>query len=199
MNETTSLKLKELFDYIRSFQQENGFPPTVREIQAHFSIKSTASVAYYLKQLEAENLIRRSKQKKRCIEVVGEAKVNQIPILGEIAAGLPILAVENIDSYFPLPDGFFGKGNSPLFMLRVRGNSMIDIDIHDGDYVIIRRQETADNGDIAAVLIENEVTLKRFYKESNYFRLHPENKDMEDIITEKADILGILVGLMRRY
>ena len=198
MKENTSLKIKELFDYIRSFQQENGFPPTVREIQSHFGIKSTASVAYYLKQLESENLIRKSKQKKRCIEVVGETRVDQVPLLGEIAAGTPILAVENIDSYFPLPDGFFGKG-APLFMLQVRGNSMIDVGIENGDYVIIRRQETANNGEIAAVMIDSEVTLKRFYKENNRYRLHPENRDMEDIITDSAEILGVLVGLMRRY
>ena len=158
MNEKTSLKIKELFDYIRSFQKDNGFPPTVREIQNRFGIKSTASVAYYLKQLEAENLIRKSKQKKRCIEVVGEMKANQVPVLGEIAAGTPILAVENIDSYMPLPDGFFGTG-APIFMLQVRGNSMIEAGINNGDFVVIRRQETAENGEIAAVLIENEVTL----------------------------------------
>ena len=198
MNEKTSLKLKELFDYIRDFSQQNGFPPTVREIQGRFGIKSTASVAYYLKQLEAENLIRRSKQKKRCIEVVGEVKANQVPLLGEIAAGTPILAVENIDSYMPLPDGFFGS-NAPLFMLKVCGNSMIDAGIHNDDYVVIRRQEIAENGEIAAVMIDGDVTLKRFYKEKNRYRLHPENKDMDDIITDKAEILGVLVGLLRRY
>ena len=198
MIEKTKLLLKDLFEYIRDFSQKNGYPPTVREIQARFGIKSTASVAYYLKQLEADNLIRRSKQKKRCIEVVGETKPNQVPLLGEIAAGTPILAVENIDSYIPLPDGFFGT-NSPLFMLQVRGNSMIDAGINDGDYVIIRKQETAENGEIAAVLIDNEVTLKRFYKEKDRFRLHPENKLLNDIIVESADILGVLVGLLRRY
>ena len=170
----------------------------MREIQAHFGIKSTASVAYYLKQLENDNLIRHSKQKNRSIEVVGETKANQVPVLGEIAAGTPILAVENIDSYMPLPDGFFGA-NAPLFMLQVRGNSMIEAGINNGDYVVIRKQETADNGEIAAVMIDNEVTLKRFYKEKSTFRLHPENKDMEDIFTESADILGVLVGLLRRY
>ena len=149
-------------------------------------------------QLEEENLIRRSKQKKRCIEIVGEVKANQVPVVGEIAAGTPILAVENIETYMPLPDGFFGA-NAPLFMLQVRGNSMIDAGINNGDYVVIRKQETAENGEIAAVMIDNEVTLKRFYKENDYFRLHPENRDMEDIITENADILGILVGLLRRY
>ena len=121
-------KLKELYDYIRNFQRENRFPPTVREIQTHFGIKSTASVSYYLKQLEANGLIRHSKQKKRCIEVVGESKVEQVPLLGDIAAGTPILAVENIDSYVPLPEGFFGKGGT-LFMLRVRGTSMIEVGI----------------------------------------------------------------------
>jgi len=191
-------KLKELYDYIRIFQRENRFPPTVREIQTHFGIKSTASVSYYLKQLEANGLIRHSKQKKRCIEVVGESKVEQVPLLGDIAAGTPILAVENIDSYVPLPEGFFGKGGT-LFMLRVRGTSMIEVGIGDGDFVIIRSQETAENGEIAAVLIENEVTLKRFYKEKDHFVLHPENKTMSDIITDNAVILGVLVGLVRRY
>lgn len=198
MNEKTSIILKELYDFIREFSQKNGFPPTVREIQTRFAIKSTASVAYYLRLLENENLIRRSRQKKRCLEVVGEIKANQVPLLGEIAAGTPILAVENIDSYVPLPDGFFGT-NSSLFMLQVRGNSMIDAGINNGDFVVIRRQETAENGEIAAVLIDNEVTLKRFYKESDYFRLHPENEDLEDIITERAEILGVMVGLLRRY
>ena len=198
MSEKTALFLKELYDHIRDFSQSNGYPPTVREIQAHFGIKSTASVAYYLKQLENDNLIRHSKQKNRSIEVVGETKANQVPVLGEIAAGTPILAVENIDSYMPLPDGFFGA-NAPLFMLQVRGNSMIEAGINNGDYVVIRKQETADNGEIAAVMIDNEVTLKRFYKEKSTFRLHPENKDMEDIFTESADILGVLVGLLRRY
>ena len=198
MNQKTTLKVKELFDFIRNFQQNSGFPPTVREIQTRFGIKSTASVAYYLKQLEAENLIRRSKKKKRCIEVVGEIKANQVPVLGDIAAGTPILAVENIDSYMPLPEGFFGSG-APLFMLRVRGNSMIEAGINNDDFVVIRRQETAENGEIAAVLIDNEVTLKRFYKENRCFRLHPENSEMEDIITEKAVILGVLVGLLRKY
>ena len=170
----------------------------MREIQSHFGIKSTASVSYYLKQLEAEGLIRHSKQKKRCIEVVGETKVEQIPLLGDIAAGTPILAVENIDSYVPLPDGFFGKGGE-MFMLQVRGKSMIEVGIDDGDYVIIRSQETAENGEIAAVLIDNDVTLKRFYKEKDRFVLHPENRSMSDIITDHAVVLGVLVGLMRRY
>lgn len=192
------VKIQELYDYIKSFQIENGYPPTVREIQNRFSIKSTASVAYYLAQLESQNLIKRSKLKNRSIEIVGEPKRCEVPLLGDIAAGEPLLAVENIDSYFPMPDGFFGKG-SDLFMLRIRGKSMIDIGINDGDYVVIRRQETAENGEIAAVLIDNEATLKRFYKENGFFRLHPENADMSDIITDRADILGVLVGLLRRY
>ena len=198
MKTSTTEKIKELYDYILSFQRENHFPPTVREIQTHFGIKSTASVSYYLKQLEIEGLIRHSKQKNRSIEIVGESKIEQIPLLGEIAAGLPILAVENVDSYIPLPDGFFGKGGS-LFMLQVRGKSMIEVGIDDGDYVIIRSQETAENGEIAAVMIENEVTLKRFYKEKDRFVLHPENKTMSDIIVDNAIILGVLVGLLRRY
>ena len=184
--------------YIGMFRNENGYPPTVREIQRQFAIKSTASVAYYLKQLESQNLIRRSKLKNRSIEIVGESKRCEVPLLGDIAAGAPLLAVENVDSYFPMPEGFFGKG-SELFMLRIRGSSMIEIGINDGDFVVIRRQETAENGEIAAVLIDNEATLKRFYKEKDYYRLHPENSEMSDIITDRAIILGILVGLVRRY
>jgi len=198
MNRSTSLKLQELYDFIKGFQRENGYPPTVREIQRRFSIKSTASVSYYLKLLEADQLIKRSKQKNRCIEIVGENKACEVPLVGEIAAGLPLLATENIDSYFPLPDGFFGKG-AELFMLQVRGESMIDIGIKNGDFVVIRKQDTAENGEIAAVLIDCEATLKRFYKESDYFRLKPENSAMDDIITRNAEILGILVGLIRRY
>jgi len=198
MKESTSVLLQDLFDYIKAFQRENGFPPTVREIQHRFSIKSTASVAYYLKQLELDNLIRRTKQKKRCIEIVGESKSESIPLVGDIAAGTPILAVENIDAYLPLPEEFFCKGGE-LFMLQVHGESMIEVGIHDKDYVIIRRQNTAENGEIAAVMIENEVTLKRFYRENGFFRLKPENASMSDIIIKNADILGILVGLIRRY
>lgn len=198
MNELTLQKIQELYDFIKAFQLENGYPPTVREIQKKFAIKSTASVFYYLKQLESRDLIRRSKLKNRSIELVGEPKRCEVPVLGDIAAGAPLLAVENVDSYFPMPDGFFGKG-SDLFMLRIRGSSMIEIGINDGDFVVIRRQETAENGEIAAVLIENEATLKRFYKEKDHYRLHPENSEMSDIITDKATILGILVGLIRRY
>lgn len=198
MNASTMQKIQEFYEYIKAFQLENGYPPTVREIQNQFSIKSTASVAFYLRHLESENLIRRSKLKNRSIEIVGESKRCEVPLLGDIAAGAPLLAVENVDSYFPMPEGFFGKG-SELFMLRIRGTSMIEIGINDGDFVVIRRQETAENGEIAAVLIENEATLKRFYKEKNHYRLHPENSEMSDIITDNAVILGILVGLVRRY
>ena len=198
MNESTNRKLRELYDYIKAFQLENGFPPTVREIQKKFGIKSTASVFYYLKQLENQNLIRKSKLKNRSIEIVGESKRCEVPLLGDIAAGAPLLAVENVDSYFPMLDGFFGKG-SELFMLKIRGTSMIEIGINDGDFVVIRRQETAENGEIAAVLIENDATLKRFYKEKDHYRLHPENSEMSDIITNEAVILGVLVGLVRRY
>ena len=198
MKDATNLKVKELYDFIKAFQRENGYPPTVREIQRNFSIRSTASVSYYLALLEKDGLIRRSKQKNRSIEIVGESKACDVPLVGDIAAGVPILATENIDSYFPLPDGYFGKG-AELFLLKIRGSSMIDVGIQNGDIVVIRRQETAENGEIAAVLIENEATLKRFYKENGHFRLKPENSAMDDIITENAEILGVLVGLIRRY
>jgi len=198
MSKKLSIKIEELFDYIKAFQRENGYPPTVREIQRNFGIKSTASVSYYLRILEQDGLIKRLKQKNRCIEVISDSKSCEIPLVGEIAAGTPLLATQNIDSYFPLPDGFFGKG-AELFMLQIRGESMIDIGINNGDLVVIRRQNTAENGEIAAVLIDDEATLKRFYKEKDYFRLKPENAAMQDIITKKAEILGVLVGLIRRY
>jgi len=198
MSKKLSIKIEELFDYIKAFQRENGYPPTVREIQRNFGIKSTASVSYYLRILEQDGLIKRLKQKNRCIEVISDSKSCEIPLVGEIAAGTPLLATQNIDSYFPLPDGFFGKG-AELFMLQIRGESMIDIGINNGDLVVIRRQNTAENGVIAAVLIDDEATLKRFYKEKDYFRLKPENAAMQDIITKKAEILGVLVGLIRRY
>ena len=198
MKDSTNDKLQELYDYIRTFSRDKGYPPTVREIQHRFGIKSTASVSYYLRLLDENHLIKRSKQKNRAIEIVGETHACDVPLVGEIAAGVPLLATQNIDSYFPLPDGFFGKG-AELFMLQIRGESMIDVGIHNGDLVIIRRQNTAENGEIAAVLIDNDATLKRFYRENGYFRLKPENSAMRDIITDRAEILGVLVGLIRRY
>ena len=198
MKDKTNLKLQELFEYIKSFRQSNGYPPTVREIQYNFGIRSTASVSYYLKLLEYEGLIKRSGRKNRSIELVGESRHCEIPLLGDIAAGTPILAAENVDAYFPFAEGYFGKG-AELFMLKIKGNSMIDVGINDGDLVVIRRQNTAENGEIAAVLIDNESTLKRFYRESDHFRLKPENSAMDDIITDRAEILGVLTGLIRKY
>ena len=198
MKDKIKVKVQEIYQFIQTFQRENGYPPTVREIQHSIGIKSTASVSLYLSILEQEGLIKRSKQKNRSIELVEDNRSCEIPLVGEIAAGTPLLATENIDSYFPFPDGFFGKG-AQLFMLQVRGDSMINVGINNGDHVIIRKQDTCENGEIAAVLIENEATLKRFYKEKDHFRLKPENATMQDIITKKAVILGVLVGLIRRY
>ena len=198
MKDKIAVKVQAILEYIRAFYRDNGYPPTVREIQRSVGIRSTASVSYYLSLLEQEGLIKRSKQKNRAIEPVADSRSCEVPLVGEIAAGTPLLATENIDAYFPLPDGFFGKG-ADLFMLQVRGESMIEVGINNGDFVIIRKQRTAENGEIAAVLIDDEATLKRFYKEKDHFRLHPENAAMQDIITKNADILGVLVGLIRRY
>lgn len=198
MKQSTYDKILNLLDYIKEFTNKNGYPPTVREIQFNFNIKSTASVSYYLSLLEKENLIKKSPQKNRTVEVLANNRTKiDIPIMGNVAAGVPILASQDMTETFPIPDGFFGRGGS-LFMLNVQGNSMINAGINDGDIVVVRSQDTAENGEIAVALIDNEATLKRFFKEDKFIRLHPENPDLSDIIVDKVSILGIAVGLIRR-
>ncbi len=195
-------KEEELLNYIRNHQEEFGYPPTVREMCRAIKVSSTSTISYYLNKLENDGLIRKSPNKNRALEVVGETIANfsnyvRIPIVGKITAGEPILAVENTEEYFlASPSLFRGEG---LFILTVSGESMINAGIYDGDKIIIKQQSSVSNGEIAAVLIDGSATVKRFYKEDGRYRLQPENDTMDPIYTDTCEILGKVVGLIRKF
>ena len=186
-----------------------GYPPSVREIGEAVGLSSSSTVHSYLKRLEQKGFLRRDPTKPRAIEVIGIEKESRtssadlndenfvtVPLLGEVAAGIPLLAVENYDDKIPLPRSFTGFGE--FFMLTVRGESMIEASIIPGDMVLVRRQESVNNGDIAVALLEDEATVKRFYKEENRIRLQPENRLMDPIYVKDVKILGKVVALMRK-
>lgn len=193
MRELTT-KESAVFDLIRR-SIEKGVIPSVREIGAELGIKSTSSVHRYLTSLEEKGYIERGDGLNRSIRLPGN-QVSHIPVLGVVTAGQPILAVESVEEYIPVQL----RGNSKeLFALRVRGESMIKAGILDGDLIIARRTPTAENGEIVVALIDDEATVKRFYKENGGFRLQPENDTMEPIYTDHLMILGRVVGLQREY
>ena len=193
---------EQILDYIKAETETQGYPPSVREIGRAVGLKSTSTVHGHLSQLERKGYIRRDSSKPRAIEVLPAAGVLPrgasvtVPLVGRVTAGLPVLAVENIEDYFPLPKDFGEQGT--LFMLRVTGDSMIEAGILDGDYVIVRQQENAENGEIVVALIDDEATIKRFFKEKDKIRLQPENRFMDPLIVEDASILGKVIGVVRR-
>lgn len=198
-----SLKQQEILEYIKAEIINKGYPPAVREICEAVNLKSTSSVHSHLETLEKNGYIRRDPTKPRAIEIVDDSfnlsrrELVNIPIVGTVTAGQPILAVENIEGYFPLLSEDIPKGES--FMLAVKGESMINAGILDGDHIIIRKQSTAENGEMVVALLGDSVTVKRFYKEDGHFRLQPENDFMEPIIVDNVEILGKVIGLYRRY
>lgn len=198
-----STKQKEILEFIKSQIINKGYPPSVREICEAVKLKSTSSVHSHLETLEKNGYIRRDPSKPRAIEIIDDEfnmtrrELVNVPIVGTITAGQPILAVENIDSYFPIPSEFMP--NSETFMLKVKGESMINAGIFDGDKVLIQKQSHAKNGDYVVALIDDEVTVKTFYKENGFIRLQPENDSMEPIIVSDMQILGIVIGLFRMF
>ena len=197
-----SNKQMEIYEFLKNFTELKGYPPSVREICEAVNLKSTSSVHGHLKKLETKGLIKRDPTKPRALEII-ENSINKIeminiPIIGKVTAGVPILANENVEGIFPVPLSYV-KHDKELFILNVSGDSMINCGIHHGDLAIIEKTPTADNGDIVVALIENEATIKRFYKEDNYIRLQPENDNMKPIIIKDCSILGKLVGLFRSY
>ena len=199
----SELKDKQLliYEFLKDFTSQKGYPPTVREICKAVGLKSTSSVHGHLKQLEKEGLIKRDPTKPRALEIVDSVikkEMINVPIIGKVTAGLPILANENIEDSFPLPLDYV-KHNNDLFMLKISGSSMIKAGILDGDFAIIERTQTASNGDKIVALIENEATLKTFYRENDHIRLQPENDEMEPIIVDNCSILGKLIGIYRTY
>ena len=194
-------KQNEIYEFLKTYTDNKGYPPSVREICEAVGLKSTSSVHGHLKRLESKGLIKRDPTKPRALEIIDSSikkEMVNIPIVGKVTAGMPILANENVEDIFPIPLDYV-KHNKELFMLNISGNSMINAGIFDGDLAIIEKCQTARNGDIVVALIENEATLKRFYREDGHIRLQPENDNMDAIIVDNCIILGKLVGLFRTY
>lgn len=202
MDEMKKDKQTEIYEFIKKQILEKGYPPSVREICKGVGLSSTSTVHGHLERLEKKGLIRRDSTKPRTIEILKESMTKRemldIPIVGKVTAGAPILAVENIEDTFPISLNFM-PSNKELFMLSISGESMIEAGILNGDLAIIEKSDYADNGDIVVALIDNEATIKRFFKEKNFIRLQPENRTMEPIYVEDCKIIGKLVGLFRRY
>ena len=195
---------KVVYNYLKSQIKENGYPPSVREICDAIGLSSTSSVHAHLETLTEKGWINRSKSKNRSIEILEEGfysplrEVVNIPIVGTVAAGTPIYADENIEDTFPIPVEYL-QTSSDHFMLRVRGDSMVDCGIFNNDLVIVRQQNTATNGDIVVALIDDSATVKTYYKERGHFRLQPENSEYSPIIVDEVAILGVVMGLFRKY
>lgn len=196
-------KQEEILNYIKNEILERGFPPAVREICQAVHLKSTSSVHSHLESLEKNGYIRRDPTKPRAIEILDDSfnmmrrEMVNVPIVGTVAAGQPILAEQNIDSYFPIPAEYMPK--EPSFILKVKGESMINAGIMDGDSVLVKQQATAQNGDMVVALIEDSATVKTYYKENGHYRLQPENDTMEPIIVDDVQILGKVFGIFRFF
>lgn len=191
-------KLIMVMDYIRKFSEENGYTPSVREICKECGIKSTATVHSYIEKLQDRGYLNKATNKKRSV-TIGKSSGISIPLIGTVAAGQPIFTYENYEDYYTFPVGEF-RGED-LFMLRVQGTSMIDAGIMNGDKIIVRRQNTAENGEIVVALVDDSSTVKRFYRRDGKIVLHPENEALADMIYEDGEVsvLGKVVGLMRNY
>ena len=189
-------KLIMVMDYIRRFTEENGYTPSVREIAQECGIKSTATVHSYLERLQTRGLVSKANNKKRCM-TIGKSSGVSIPLVGTVTAGQPIFAYENYEDYYSFPATDF-KGDE-LFMLRVQGTSMIKAGIFDGDKIVVRRQPTAENGEIVVALVDDSATVKRLYRRNGQIVLHPENDELSDMIFSDGEvsILGKVIGLIR--
>ena len=200
---TITAKQKEILEYIKSEILKRGFPPAVREICEAVHLKSTSSVHSHLESLERKGYIRRDPTKPRAIlddsfQLLRKEMVN-VPIVGKIAAGSPLLAVENIESYFPIPSEYLP--NAQTFLLEVKGESMINAGVLSGDHILVKQQDTAENGEMVAALIDDSATVKTFYHENGHIRLQPENDTMDPIVVEEKDvhILGKVIGVFRFF
>ena len=196
-------KQREILEYIKAEILNKGYPPAVREICEAVKLKSTSSVHAHLETLEKNGYIRRDPTNPRAIEIVDEnfnltrREMVNVPIIGRVAAGEPILAVENIENYFPIPAEFMP--NEQTFILQVQGESMVNAGILDGDYILVEQQTTANDGDMVVALVDDSATVKTFYKENGYYRLQPENDFMEPIIVSDVMIMGKVIGTFRFF
>jgi len=196
-----SKKQMEILEYIKSELLRIGYPPAVREICEAVNLRSTSSVHAHLESLEKNGYIRRDPTKPRAIEIIDDTfnltrrEMVNVPMVGQVAAGEPILAEQNITNYFPIPMEFMP--NNDTFMLTVRGESMVNVGIYDGDYVLVEKRQTASNGEIVVALVDDSATVKTFYKEEGFYRLQPENDNMDPIIVMNCEILGKVIGVFR--
>lgn len=194
-------KQTEILEYIKSQILNKGYPPSVRDICTAVNLKSTSSVHAHLETLEKNGYIRRDPTKPRAIEIIDDnfnltrREVVNVPLIGQVAAGQPLLAVENITGYFPIPAEFVPK--EEVFMLKVKGDSMVNIGMYNDDQIIVKKQSTAANGEIVVALVDDSATVKRFYKEDGHIRLQPENDFMDPIIVDSCEIVGKVIGLIR--
>lgn len=198
-----SAKQSEILEFIKQEILSKGYPPAVREICEAVNLKSTSSVHSHLETLEKNGYIRRDPTKPRAIEIIDDdfnltkREMVNIPIIGTVAAGSPILATENIEGYFPVPAE--NVPNQQCFLLKVKGDSMVNAGIFDGDQIFVKQQSNADNGDMVVALVDDSSTVKTFYKEEGHYRLQPENDTMEPIIVDKVEILGKVFGVLRLF
>lgn len=201
VQEKLTLKQQEILEYIKETILNKGYPPAVREICEAVHLKSTSSVHSHLETLEEKGYIRKNPAKPRTIEIIDDCfnltrrEVVNVPLIGTVAAGVPLLAEENIENYYPIPVELLP--NAETFMLNVKGNSMINAGIFDGDQLIVERCSTAYDGEIVVALVDDSATVKRFYKENGYYRLQPENDEMDPIIVDHIKIIGKVIGLFR--
>lgn len=198
-----SAKQKEILEYIKQEILNKGYPPAVREICEAVHLKSTSSVHSHLETLEKNGYIRRDPTKPRAIEIMDDTfnltrrEMVNVPVIGNVAAGQPLLAVQNIENYFPIPAEYMP--NQETFMLKVKGESMINAGILDGDHILVERQSTASNGEIVVALVDDSATVKTYYKEDGHYRLQPENDTMDPIIVDECSILGKVFGVFRFF
>ena len=196
-------KQREILEYIKKEILNKGYPPTVRDICEAVHLKSTSSVHSHLETLEKNGFIRRDPTKPRAIEIIDDdfnlvrRELVNVPIIGSVAAGEPIFAEQNVEGYMPVLPGDMPKGEA--FILRVKGESMINVGIYDGDKVLVHKQNVAENGELVVALVDDAATVKTFYKEDGHFRLQPENDTMDPIIVNDVEVLGKVVGLFRTY
>lgn len=197
-NENLNEKLDLIYNFTVNYVEDNGFPPSVREICAKCNIKSTATAYSYINKLKKKGLLSQSPSKKRALIVNSLKKdYTSIPLIGTITAGTPIFAVENLDGYIPLPSEF--NDSEDKFALKVRGDSMINAGICNNDVIIVQKTESAKNGDIVVALVDDSATVKRFFKHEDKICLHPENDNMEDMLFDNVVILGLVKGLIRKF
>ena len=198
-------KQQEILEYIRDNIIAKGYPPAVREICEAVNLKSTSSVHAHLSTLEEKGFIRRDPTKPRAIEILDDQfnlprrELVNVPILGNVAAGEPLFAEQNIEGYFPVPPEYLKSNGKNTFMLKVRDDSMVNVGIYDGDLVMVEESDTASNSEIVVALVEDGATVKRFFKENGHYRLQPENDYMEPIIVDKVSIAGKVIGLFRTF